>query len=102
MIVECRPLREFLRQIKQSIVTNAHRQRQCERTLFVSAVDAKGEPVEGLSVNDCIVTEDGRRREVLRVSRAIEPMDIAILIDNSAAAEGSISVFRTALGKFVA
>ena len=33
-----------------------------ERALFVSAVDARGEPVEGLSVNDFIVTEDGRRR----------------------------------------
>ena len=73
-----------------------------ERTLFVSAVDGKGEPVEGLSVNDFVVTEDGRRREVLRVSRAIEPIDIAILVDNSAAAEGMISVFRTALAKFVA
>jgi VWFA-related protein len=73
-----------------------------ERALFVSAVDARGEPVEGLSVNDFIVTEDGRRREVLRVSRAIEPMDIALLVDNSAAADNAISSLRTALGKFVA
>ena len=73
-----------------------------ERALFVSAVDAKGEPVEGLSVNDFVVTEDGRRREVLRVSRAIEPMDIALLVDNSAAADHIISSLRTALGKFVA
>ena len=73
-----------------------------ERAIFVSAVDTKGEPVEGLSVNDFIVTEDGRRREVLRVSRAIEPMDIALLVDNSAAADNAISSLRTALGKFVA
>jgi VWFA-related protein len=72
-----------------------------ERTLFVSAVDGKGEPVENLSVNDFIVTEDGRRREVLRVSRAIEPIDVALLVDNSAAAEGIISVVRSALTKFV-
>ena len=73
-----------------------------ERALFVGAVDSRGEPVEGLSVNDFIVTEDGRRREVLRVSRAIEPMDIALLVDNSAAADNAISSLRTALGKFVA
>ena len=73
-----------------------------ERALFVSAVDARGEPVEGLSVNDFIVTEDGRRREVLRVSRAVEPMDIALLVDNSAAADNAISSLRTALGRFVA
>ena len=73
-----------------------------ERALFVSAVDSKGEPVEGLGVTDFIVTEDGRRREVLRVSRATEPIDIALLVDNSAAAEGSIVPFREALRKFVA
>ncbi len=73
-----------------------------ERALFVSALDAKGEPVEGLSVNDFVITEDGRRREVLRVSRAVEPMDIALLVDNSAAADDAISSLRTALGKFVA
>lgn len=73
-----------------------------ERALFVSAVDSKGEPVEGLTVNDFIVTEDGRRREVLRVSRAIEPIDIALLVDNSAAAEGSIVPLRDGLRKFVA
>ncbi|MBM3819977.1 MAG: VWA domain-containing protein [Acidimicrobiia bacterium] len=73
-----------------------------ERALFVSAVDGKGEPVEGLSVNDFVVTEDGRRREVLRVSRAVEPMAIALLIDNSAAADDVISIYRSALPKFVA
>jgi VWFA-related protein len=73
-----------------------------ERTMFVSAVDSKGEPVEGLSVNDFVITEDGRRREVLRVSRAVEPMAIALLIDNSAAADDVISIYRSALPKFVA
>src|SRR5678815_5499134 len=58
-----------------------------ERTMFVSAVDEKGEPVEGLGPNDFIIREDGAAREVLRVSRAIEPIDIAILVDNSAASE---------------
>jgi VWFA-related protein len=73
-----------------------------ERALFVSAVDSRGEPVEGLSVNDFVVTEDGRRREVLRVSRAVEPMAIALLVDNSAAADDVISIYRSALPKFVA
>ena len=57
-----------------------------ERTLFVSAVYSGGEPVIGLDLGDFVITEDGRRREVLRVSRAVEPMDIALLVDNSAAA----------------
>jgi VWFA-related protein len=73
-----------------------------ERTLFVSAVDAQGEPVEGLGPTDFVVTEDGRRREVLRISRAIEPMDIALLADNSAAASRAIPSLRDGLRDFVA
>ena len=71
-----------------------------ERTLFVSAVDSRGEPVESLGPTDFVVTEDGRRREVLRVSRAIEPMDIALLADNSAAASHAIPSLRAGLRAF--
>ena len=73
-----------------------------ERTLYVSAVDEKGEPIEGLGPNDFIVREDGAPREVLRVSRAIEPIDIAILVDDSAASEQLIPRVREALRPFVA
>jgi VWFA-related protein len=73
-----------------------------ERTVFVSAVDAKGEPVEGLGPEAFVITEDGRRREVLRVSKATEPIDIALLIDNSQAADDEISFLRESLAKFVA
>ena len=73
-----------------------------ERTLFVSAVDAKGEPVEGLGPDAFVVREDGRRREVLRVSRATEPIDLALLVDNSQAVTDEITYIREALSKFVA
>ena len=72
-----------------------------ERTLFVSALDPRGEPVEGLNPSDFVVTEDGRPREILRVSRAIEPMDIAVLADNSAAADRAIPSLRDGLRDFV-
>jgi VWFA-related protein len=72
-----------------------------ERTLFVSAVDARGEPVEGLALQDFIVTEDGRRREVLRVSRATEPLDVALLVDNSTAAEGAVVPLRDGVRAFI-
>jgi VWFA-related protein len=73
-----------------------------ERTLFVSAVDRKGEPVEGLGPDAFIVREEGRRREVLRVSRATEPIDLALLMDNSQAVTDDITYIREALSKFVA
>jgi len=79
---------------------DAQRDRR-ERTLFVSAVNDKGEPVEGLGPDAFVVKEDGVRREVLRVAPATEPMDIAILVDNSTAAADEITFLRTSLSKFV-
>lgn len=73
-----------------------------ERTLYVSAVDDNGEPVEGLGPDAFIVRENGRQREVLRVSPATEPIDIALLVDNSAAAGDEITFIRDALSTFVA
>ena len=73
-----------------------------ERTMFVSAVDGQGEPVDGLGPEAFVITEDGRRREVLRVSRATEPIDIALLADNSQAASDEIVFLRESLAKFVA
>jgi VWFA-related protein len=73
-----------------------------ERTLYVSALDDKGEPVAALGADAFVIREDGVRREVLRVSRATEPIDIALLLDNSAAAGSQIVYMREALRKFVA
>jgi VWFA-related protein len=72
-----------------------------ERTLFVSAVNESGEPVEGLGPDAFVVREDGTRREVLRVSPATEPMDIALLVDNSTAAADEITFLRSSLSAFV-
>ena len=72
-----------------------------ERTIFVSAVDAKGEPVDGLGPEAFIVRENNQRREILRVSRATEPIDIAVLADNSAAARDEIPFIREAVSTFV-
>ena len=82
-------------------LSSAHAQGR-ERTLFVSAVDDKGEPVDGLGPDAFIVRENGQRREVLRVSRATEPIDLALLVDNSRAASDEITFIREALSKFIA
>ncbi len=73
-----------------------------EQTLFVSAVDEKGEPVDGLGPDAFVVREEGVRREVIRVSRATEPIDLALLVDNSAAVQDEITFIREALSAFVA
>jgi VWFA-related protein len=73
-----------------------------ERTIYVSAVDDKGEPVEGLGPSDFIIREDGLRREVLRVSRAIDPIDIALLVDTSASAASAVGPIRDGIRGFIA
>ena len=78
-----------------------HAQGSIERTWYVSAVDKRGVPVEGLGQDAFIVRENGARREILRISRAIDPIDVTVLIDNSTAATDEIPYIRTGLPKFI-
>src|SRR3712207_3439658 len=62
-----------------------------ERTFYVSALTkATGAPVDSLTVRDVVVREDGVEREVLRVAPAAEPMQVALLVDNSEALRSDI------------
>jgi VWFA-related protein len=72
-----------------------------ERTLRVSALDKEGDPVERLTPSDVVVREDDRAREVLRVTRATEPMQIAVLVDNSASTSPYITDMREGLRAFL-
>ena len=73
-----------------------------QRALFVTALDKSGNPVDELQPSDVIVKEDDVTREVLRIGRATEPMQVAILVDNSQAAERYIRDYREALPLFIA
>jgi VWFA-related protein len=72
-----------------------------ERSVIVSVIDEKGQPVEGISVKDLEVREDGVAREILRVEQAKEPLMIALLIDDSAAADSATREFRDGAKAFV-
>lgn len=71
------------------------------RALYVSAVTDAGAPIPDLGPADFIVRDDNLAREVLAVEPAIEPMQIAILVDTSQGARDQISHMRTALPPFV-
>lgn len=73
-----------------------------QRTLFVSAVDEAGMPVDTLTAEDLVVREDGVAREVLKVSRATEPVDITLLVDNSVASTRALQDMRLGVEKFMA
>ena len=72
-----------------------------QRALYVSALTDAGAPVADLAPSDLIVREDNIAREVLTVVPAVDPMQVAILVDTSQGARDAISHIRTALPSFV-
>jgi Ca-activated chloride channel family protein len=69
--------------------------------VYVSVLDGKGVPVTDLAAADFSVREDGVAREVLKVAPATEPMQVAVLIDDSQAATDDIHMIRDGLTRFV-
>ena len=72
-----------------------------ERSIYVTMLDKSGAPVPNMGPSDFIVREDDLAREVLRVAPATDPMDIAILLDNSVADASAVPQIRRALPAFL-
>jgi len=72
-----------------------------QRSMYVSALNEAGVPVPDLGPADFMVREDNVAREVLRVAPADDPMQIAVLVDNSQAARSYIRDIRVGVEGFV-
>jgi VWFA-related protein len=72
-----------------------------ERVIYTSVVDRDGAPVLDLTIKDFIVREDGQAREILRVARDDDPLQIALLVDNSVSMRPRLSLLRKAVTAFI-
>jgi hypothetical protein len=72
-----------------------------QRAMYVSVLDESGAPVLEVSPSDIAIREDGVQREILRIVPADEPMQIALLVDDSQASEPFVLEYRNALASFV-
>jgi VWFA-related protein len=72
-----------------------------ERVIYVSVVDKDGSPALDLTAKDFIVREDGQSREVLRTARDTDPLQIALLVDNSTSMRNHVSLLRKSVAAFV-
>ena len=72
-----------------------------ERVIYTSVVDKDGAPVLDLGIKDFIVREDGQAREILSVTRDNDPLQIALLVDNSVSMRPRLTVLRKAVAAFI-
>jgi hypothetical protein len=72
-----------------------------EQQVRVSVADRNHAPVKDLTVRDLSVREDGVAREILKVEPAAAPLTVAILADDSQAAQAMSAEIRPALKALV-
>ncbi len=71
------------------------------RQVYVSVLARNDTPLAGLTRDDFVVREDGVAREVLTAERATAPVQIMLLVDDSAASDPSVADLRRGLNAFV-
>jgi hypothetical protein len=73
-----------------------------QRAFYVGVVNDAGVPVSDLGIKDFVVKEDNVAREILKVEPAVDPMQIAVLVDTGQHARDVIAHMRSGLPPFFA
>jgi hypothetical protein len=76
-------------------------QQALQRRMHVTVVDQSEHTVPGLGPRDFVVHEDKATREVLRVEPAVDPVQLALLVDDTPAAGQYLRDLRTATAAFI-
>lgn len=77
---------------------SARQERQ--RSVVVTVLDRSGSPVRDLSADALVIREDGVAREIVSITPAPPPTEIALLVDDSQAAMPLVRDLREALNGF--
>jgi hypothetical protein len=72
-----------------------------DRHVFLTALDRNDVSVTDLKASEVVVKEDGAVREIISVTRASAPMQIAVLVDDSQAAQALTMEVRQGASAFV-
>lgn len=72
-----------------------------DRSIYTSVLDENDAPVAALTAEDFVVRENGVEREILDVTRATDPLQIAVLVDTSEAVRPHVNDLRTGLRAFL-
>lgn len=74
----------------------SHRGAEVVRTVYFSAVDAKGALVPDLTAADLAVKENGKDRAITSVAAATAPLQLSLLVD-----DGGTGGFQAAVAQFI-
>ena len=66
------------------------------RTVYVTALDSRGQPLRALAAADLVVKEGGRTREIVSVEPATQPLELILIVDDN-----GTGLFRSAVANFV-
>jgi Ca-activated chloride channel homolog len=90
----------FALAITALVLPGSARAQQTELSIYATVLNEAGAPVTALTAADFVVREGGVQREILRVSPATDPMQIAVLVDTSQAVNRHLTDLRGALRGF--